>query len=162
MYLSRKNMLRKKLLTQPPFGHLVDLLLGLVFHILNQCFCRITSTFSSVINLTASWRDLTSSLISATWVSFHQKSNILYEKNPSDGIETPSEEEVRGRITERKKDASKRDKARSKSRPPKPPLEEGASGESIEDRVTAVETVVEMRELLFSEYFQMYLWKKHT
>ena len=67
---------------------------------------------------------------------------IVPEKNPSDGIETPNEEEIRGRITERKKDASKRDKARSKSRPPKPPFEEGVSGVSLEDRVAVVETHV--------------------
>jgi hypothetical protein len=67
---------------------------------------------------------------------------IVPAKNPSDGIETPNEEEIRGRITKRKKDASKRDKARSKSRPPKPPHKESASGDSLEDRVTVVETHV--------------------
>ena len=76
---------------------------------------------------------------------------IVTEKNPSDGIETPNEEEIRGRITERKKDASKRDKARSKSRPPKPQHEESASGDSLEERVAVVEAhVFEMREQMES------------
>ena len=38
---------------------------------------------------------------------------FVLEKNPSDGVETSNAEETRGRISEWKKDATKRDKARA-------------------------------------------------
>ncbi|GJR08317.1 reverse transcriptase [Tanacetum coccineum] len=76
---------------------------------------------------------------------------IVVEKNPSDGVETPNEEETRGRITQHKKDSAKRDKARSKSRPPKPLHDEGASGDNLEERVTTLEAyVIEIKEQMHS------------
>ncbi|GKD25754.1 hypothetical protein Tco_1231968, partial [Tanacetum coccineum] len=73
------------------------------------------------------------------------------EKNPSDGVETPNEEETRRCITERKKDAAKRDKARSKSRPPKPLQDEDDSGDNIDERVTTLEAyVIKMEEQMES------------
>ncbi|PWA77883.1 hypothetical protein CTI12_AA219830 [Artemisia annua] len=76
---------------------------------------------------------------------------LVREKNASDSVETPNEEETCGRITERKKDTSKRDKARSKSRPPKSLNDEGASGDSLEEHVAVIETyVIELKEQMDS------------
>ncbi|GKF72282.1 hypothetical protein Tco_0208396, partial [Tanacetum coccineum] len=50
-----------------------------------------------------------------------------------------------------RKDAAKRDKARSKSRPPKPLHDEGASGDNLEERVTTLEAyVIKMKEQMDS------------
>ncbi|GJX35927.1 hypothetical protein Tco_0247484 [Tanacetum coccineum] len=76
---------------------------------------------------------------------------IVLEKNLRDGVETPNEGETPGRTTERKKDVVKKDKARSKSRQPKPLHNEGASGDSLEERVTTLEAyVIEMKERMDS------------